>query len=47
LNEVAVDGVTIIGNGTPSDPLSAIGAGGGAIPADSDLMFYLEILDVK
>jgi hypothetical protein len=26
-----VDGVTIIGNGTAADPLSAIGAGGGAI----------------
>jgi FKBP-type peptidyl-prolyl cis-trans isomerase len=25
----------------------AEGAGGGAIPADADLMFYLEILDVK
>ena len=31
LTEVAVDGVTIIGNGTAGDPLSAIGAGGGAI----------------
>jgi hypothetical protein len=31
LTEVAVDGVTIIGNGTAEDPLSAIGAGGGAI----------------
>jgi len=31
LTEVAVDGVTIIGNGTAADPLSAIGAGGGAI----------------
>ena len=31
LTEVAVDGVTILGNGTPADPLSAIGAGGGAI----------------
>ena len=29
LTEVAVDGVTIIGNGTPSDPLVAIGGGGG------------------
>jgi FKBP-type peptidyl-prolyl cis-trans isomerase len=25
----------------------AEGAGGGAIPADADLMFYLEILDVN
>jgi hypothetical protein len=31
LTEVAVDGVTIIGNGTAADPLSAIGAIGGAI----------------
>jgi hypothetical protein len=29
LTEVAVDGVTIIGNGTASDPLVAIGGGGG------------------
>jgi hypothetical protein len=29
LTEVAVDGVTITGNGTPSDPLVAIGGGGG------------------
>ena len=29
LTEVAVDGVTIIGNGTVSDPLVAIGGGGG------------------
>jgi hypothetical protein len=29
LTEVAVDGVTIIGNGTPSDPLIAVGGGGG------------------
>jgi hypothetical protein len=29
LTEVAVDGVTIIGNGTPSDPLVAVGGGGG------------------
>lgn len=29
LTEVAVDGVTIIGNGTPADPLSAVGGGGG------------------
>ena len=31
LTEVAVDGVTIIGNGTAAYPLSAIGSGGGAI----------------
>jgi hypothetical protein len=29
LTEVAVDGVTIIGNGTPADPLVAVGGGGG------------------
>ena len=29
LTEVAVDGVTIIGNGTEADPLIAIGGGGG------------------
>jgi hypothetical protein len=29
LTEVAVDGVTIIGNGTAADPLSAVGGGGG------------------
>jgi hypothetical protein len=29
LTEVAVDGVTITGNGTPSDPLVAVGGGGG------------------
>ena len=29
LTEVAVDGVTIIGNGTAEDPLSAVGGGGG------------------
>lgn len=29
LTSVAVDGVTIIGNGTPSDPLVAVGGGGG------------------
>lgn len=29
LTEVAVDGVTITGNGTPSDPLIAVGGGGG------------------
>ena len=36
LTEVAVDGVTIIGNGTPADPLSAIGAGGGAIVVEDE-----------
>jgi hypothetical protein len=29
LTEVAVDGITIVGNGTPSDPLIALGGGGG------------------
>ena len=29
LTEVAVDGVTITGNGTPSEPLVAVGGGGG------------------
>ena len=29
LTEVSVDGVTIIGNGTAADPLSAVGGGGG------------------
>jgi hypothetical protein len=29
LTSVAVDGVTIIGNGTPADPLIAVGGGGG------------------
>ena len=29
LTEVAVDGVTITGNGTPADPLVAVGGGGG------------------
>ncbi len=29
LTSVAVDGVTIIGNGTPADPLVAVGGGGG------------------
>jgi hypothetical protein len=29
LTEVAVDGVTITGNGTPEDPLIAVGGGGG------------------
>jgi hypothetical protein len=41
LTEVAVDGVTIIGNGTPDDPLIAIGGGGGggaliALPFTTD-----------
>jgi hypothetical protein len=29
LTSVAVDGITIVGNGTPSDPLIALGGGGG------------------
>jgi len=41
LTEVAVDGVTITGNGTPADPLIAIGGGGGggaliALPFTTD-----------
>jgi hypothetical protein len=40
LTEVAVDGVTIVGNGTPSDPLIAVGGGGGgaliALPFTTD-----------
>jgi hypothetical protein len=41
LTEVAVDGITIIGNGTPEDPLVAIGGGGGggallALPFTND-----------
>ena len=36
LTEVSVDGVTIIGNGTAGDPLSAIGAGGGAIVVEDE-----------
>jgi hypothetical protein len=41
LTEVAVDGVTITGNGTPADPLVAIGGGGGggtliALPFTTD-----------
>jgi hypothetical protein len=41
LTEVSVDGITIIGNGTPSDPLIAIGGGGGggaliALPFTTD-----------
>jgi hypothetical protein len=31
LTEVAVDGVTIIGNGTAADPLVAVGGGGGGL----------------
>ena len=30
LTEVAVDGITITGNGTPDDPLVAVGGGGGS-----------------
>ena len=33
LTSVAVDGVTITGNGTPADPLVAIGGGGGTLVA--------------
>jgi hypothetical protein len=41
LTEVAVDGITIIGNGTEADPLVAIGGGGGggilvALPFSTD-----------
>lgn len=41
LTEVAVDGITIIGNGTEADPLIAIGGGGGggilvALPFSTD-----------
>ena len=41
LTEVAVDGITITGNGTPDDPLIAIGGGGGggtliALPFTTD-----------
>jgi hypothetical protein len=36
LTEVAVDGVTIIGNGTEADPLVAIGGGGGAISVEDE-----------
>jgi hypothetical protein len=41
LTEVSVDGITIIGNGTPADPLIAIGGGGGggaliALPFTTD-----------
>ena len=45
LTEVAVDGVTIIGNGTPSDPLVAVGGGGGggtllALPFTTDHLSF-------
>lgn len=36
LTEVAVDGITIIGNGTPADPLVAVGGGGGAISVEDE-----------
>jgi len=36
LTEVAVDGVTIIGNGTTADPLIAIGGGGSSILLQTD-----------
>jgi len=36
LTEVAVDGVTITGNGTPSDPLVAVGGEGGAISVEEE-----------
>jgi hypothetical protein len=36
LTEVAVDGVTITGNGTAEDPLVAIGGGGGAISVEDE-----------
>jgi hypothetical protein len=36
LTEVAVDGITIIGNGTEADPLSAVGGGGGAISVEDE-----------
>jgi hypothetical protein len=36
LTEVAVDGVTIIGNGTAADPLVAVGGGGGAISVEDE-----------
>jgi hypothetical protein len=36
LTEVAVDGVTITGNGTPADPLVAVGGGGGAISVEEE-----------
>jgi len=36
LTEVAVDGVTIIGNGTAEDPLVAVGGEGGAIAVENE-----------
>jgi hypothetical protein len=36
LTEVAVDGVTITGNGTPADPLVAVGGEGGAISVEEE-----------
>lgn len=36
LTEVAVDGVTITGNGTTADPLVAVGGGGGAISVEEE-----------
>jgi hypothetical protein len=36
LTEVAVDGVTITGNGTPDDPLVAVGGEGGAISVEDE-----------
>lgn len=36
LTEVAVDGVTITGNGTTADPLVAVGGGGGSILLKTD-----------
>ena len=36
LTEVAVDGVTITGNGTAADPLVAVGGGGGAISVEEE-----------
>jgi hypothetical protein len=36
LTEVAVDGVTITGNGTPADPLVAVGGEGGAIAIEDE-----------
>jgi hypothetical protein len=36
LTEVAVDGITITGNGTPADPLVAVGGEGGAIAVEDE-----------
>jgi hypothetical protein len=36
LTEVAVDGLTITGNGTPANPLVAVGGGGGAISVEDE-----------